>query len=81
MILIQLPILLGLYWVFSRGGLPTINPTLLYPFVHLPPTVNMEFLGLINMSARNIPLAVTAALSQFVYTRLSMGAVGKKLAS
>jgi YidC/Oxa1 family membrane protein insertase len=73
LILIQLPILLGLYWVFSRGGLPTINPTLLYSFVHLPPTVNMEFLGLINMSARNIPLAITAALSQFVYTRLSMG--------
>lgn len=73
LILIQLPILLGLYWVFSRGGLPTINPSLLYSFVHMPSTVNMQFLGLINMSARNIPLAVTAALSQFVYTRLSMG--------
>jgi YidC/Oxa1 family membrane protein insertase len=72
-VLVQLPILLGLYWVFSRGGLPKIDPTLLYSFVHLPATVNMQFLGLINMSARNIPLAVTAAVSQFIYTRLSMG--------
>ena len=73
LILIQLPILLGLYWVFSRGGLPKINPMLLYSFVHLPTVVNMEFLGFINMSARNIPLAITAAVSQFIYTRLSMG--------
>jgi len=73
LILIQLPILLGLYWVFSRGGLPKIDPTLLYSFVHLPPEVNMEFLGIINMSARSIPLALAAAVSQFIYTRLSMG--------
>jgi YidC/Oxa1 family membrane protein insertase len=73
LVLIQLPILLGLYWVFSRGGLPKIDPALLYSFVHMPTAVNMEFLGLINMSARNIPLAITAALSQFIYTRLSMG--------
>jgi YidC/Oxa1 family membrane protein insertase len=73
LVLIQLPILLGLYWVFSRGGLPKIDPNLLYAFVHTPATINMEFLGLIDMSARNIPLAITAALSQFIYTRLSMG--------
>jgi YidC/Oxa1 family membrane protein insertase len=73
LILIQLPILLGLYWVFSRGGLPKIDPALLYSFVHMPAAINMEFLGVINMSARSIPLAITAALSQFVYTRLSMG--------
>jgi membrane protein insertase Oxa1/YidC/SpoIIIJ len=71
--LIQLPILLGLYWVFSRGGLPTINVSLLYSFVPNPLAVNMSFLGLINMSARSIPLAITAAVSQFIYTRLSMG--------
>ncbi len=77
LILVQLPILLGLYWVFSRGGLPTIDPSLLYPFVHAPASINMEFLGLIDMSSRSIPLALTAALSQFVYTRLSMGPTEK----
>lgn len=73
LILIQLPILLGLYWVFSRGGLPIINTSLLYSFVPVPAAVNMSFLGLVNMSARSIPLAITAAVSQFIYTRLSMG--------
>jgi YidC/Oxa1 family membrane protein insertase len=72
-ILIQLPILLGLYWVFSRGGLPMIHPELLYSFIHMPAAVNMEFLGLINMQSHSILLAVLAALSQFIYTRLSMG--------
>ena len=71
--LVQLPILLGLYWVFSRGGLPIINASLLYSFVHAPASINMEFLGLINMKSRSIPLAITAAAAQFIYTRLSMG--------
>jgi YidC/Oxa1 family membrane protein insertase len=72
--LIQLPILFALYWVFSRGGLPQVNPAELYAFVHVPTSVNMHFLGLINMSMpHNIVLAVLVALSQFAYTRLSMG--------
>lgn len=71
--LVQIPILLGLYWVFSRGGLPKVDATFLYSFVHVPPAVNMEFLGVLNMQSRSIFLAVCAAVSQFVYTRLSMG--------
>lgn len=73
LVLVQLPILLGLYWVFSRGGLPTVHPELLYSFVHVPQSVNMEFLGLINMKSRNVLLAALAAVAQFIYTRLSMG--------
>ena len=78
LLLIQLPILLGLYWVFARGGLPTVNTAILYSFVHVPQTVNMEFLGLINMSSRSIVLAVLAMLTQFAYTRLSMGPRGSQ---
>lgn len=73
LLLIQLPIMLGVYWIARYSGLPTINTAILYSFIHAPTSVNMEFLGLINMSAHSIPLAITAALSQFVYTRLSMG--------
>lgn len=74
LVLVQIPILLGLYWVFARGGLPKIDPSLLYSFVQVPPSVNMEFLGLVNMQSNSIVLAALAAISQFVYTRLSMGA-------
>lgn len=80
-ILVQLPILFGLYWVFARGGLPLINVDILYSFVPTPPTVDMEFLGLINMAGHSIVLALLAAVTQFIYTRLSMGPRGQKTAA
>lgn len=73
MVLLQLPVLIGLYWVFSHGGFPEIDLSILYPFVGAPESVRMDFLGLIPMTGHSIILAVTAALSQFAYTRLSMG--------
>ena len=73
-ILIQLPILLGLYWVFALGGFPTVDPDVLYSFVSIPGSIKMEFLGLIHMGeSRNIALAILVAATQFVYSRLSMG--------
>lgn len=80
-ILVQLPILFGLYWVFARGGLPMINIDILYSFVPTPPTVDMEFLGLINMAGHSILLALLASVTQFIYTRLSMGPRGQKTAA
>ena len=71
LLLLQLPILIGLYWVFALGG------SLLYSFVHTPDTINMEFLGALDMGAKhNIMLAILVALSQLVYSRLSMGPRG-----
>lgn len=79
--LLQLPILLGLYWVFAQGGLPEIHASILYPFVHVPGAVNMEFLGLINMAKPSIVLALLATVAQFIYTRLSMGPRGQVTAT
>lgn len=79
--LIQLPILLGLYWVFAQGGLPAIHDAILYPFVHVPATVNMEFLGLIDMAKPSILLGILAGITQFLYTRLSMGPRGQLTAT
>lgn len=73
LIFLQLPILFGLYWVFWKGGLPSINTSILYSFVPAPEKVNMEFLGVINMSERSIFLAFLTGLTQYIYTRLSMG--------
>lgn len=81
LLIVQLPILLGLYFVFARGGLPAINADILYAFVPSPTAVNMEFLGLINMAKPSILLGVIAAISQFIYTRLSMGPRGEKTAT
>lgn len=81
LVLIQLPILFGLYRVFSHGGLPKIDASLLYSFVHVPASVNMQFLGLENMAGHSIILAFLAAITQFTYTRLSMGPRGVKTAT
>lgn len=81
LMLVQLPILIGLYWAFTHGGLPLINDAILYTFVHIPETVNMHFLGIIDMSKRNILLALLAMVTQFIYTRLSMGPRGEKTAA
>jgi YidC/Oxa1 family membrane protein insertase len=73
LVLLQFPILIGLYWVFARGGLPMVQAATLYPFVHAPATINMEFLGLVNMAGHSLPLALLASATQYTYTRLSMG--------
>ncbi len=81
LMLIQFPVLIGLYWVFYAGGFPEVDASLLYSFIHVPASVNMEFLGILDMSKRSIILAVLAALTQLVYTRLSMGPRQKALES
>lgn len=73
LIFLQLPILFGLYWVFWKGGLPSVDSSILYSFVPKPENVSMEFLGFVNMSERSIFLAFLTGLTQFLYTRLSMG--------
>lgn len=65
---IQLPIIIGLYIVFSRGGLPTIDPTLLYSFVTMPDVINMHFLWIPDISGRSIILALLAGGTQFINT-------------
>lgn len=73
LILVQFPILFGLYWVFWKGGFPAVDSSLLYSFVPLPETVNMEFLSVIDMSKRSVFLAALTGVTQYLYTRLSMG--------
>ena len=80
LVLIQFPVLIGLYWVFYKGGFPQIDASLLYSFIHIPASVNMEFLGVLDMSKRSIILALLAALTQLAYTRLSMGPRGQATA-
>jgi YidC/Oxa1 family membrane protein insertase len=72
LLIIQVPIFLGLYWVFLRGGLPIINEAFLYPFVNGAVHPNMLFLGLIDMASHSIPLAILAGVAQFTYAKLSL---------
>lgn len=73
LILIQFPVLFGLYWVFWKGGLPSVDTSILYSFIPAPDTVSMDFLGIADMRERSIVLAVLAGITQLIYARLSMG--------
>ena len=75
---IQLPIILGLYFVFLRGGLPDIDPTLLYGFVTVPENVSMLFFGFVDMAGKNIPLAILAGVTQHIQARLAMPSSGPR---
>lgn len=71
LLLVQLPILFGLYFVFAGGGLPAIHQDFLYSFVSPPGGVRMEFFGMLDMAARgSIVLAFLAGITQFFYARM-----------
>jgi YidC/Oxa1 family membrane protein insertase len=70
--LVQIPIVIGLYWVFSRG-LHTIDATILYNFVANPLSLDMHFL-VFDLAGKSIFLALVAGVAQFFQTSLSLGA-------
>jgi YidC/Oxa1 family membrane protein insertase len=64
-VILQIPIILSLYYIFFRSGLPVINTDLLYSFIKVPEAVSMNFLGLMDVSKKSIILAFLAAASSF----------------
>lgn len=64
--LIQLPVLFALYYVF-RDGIDPAHLDSLYSFVPRPDTINTIFLG-IDLGQANRILAVAAGAAQFVQT-------------
>jgi YidC/Oxa1 family membrane protein insertase len=78
-IIIQLPIILALYFVFARAGFPEINPELLYSFVPQPGSVNTNFLGFIDLSAsKSVLIALLAGVSQYYQMQIVMKNINKK---
>jgi YidC/Oxa1 family membrane protein insertase len=68
-LLVQLPIIIALYWVFLKifqeGSLDA-----LYGFVGNPGVINHFFLGFIDMTQRNLPLALLAGALQFWQSKM-----------
>jgi YidC/Oxa1 family membrane protein insertase len=75
--LIQIPVLLALYWVFRYESFAALDTVRLYPFTPLPHTVSLFFLGLIAISGKSIVLAVLAGITQFVQARLMLAGTMK----
>jgi YidC/Oxa1 family membrane protein insertase len=70
-LLIQLPIIFALYFIFFRGGLPNIDMALLYSFVTAPGFVDMH-LGWFDISKPQVIFGALAAGTQFLQAQLSI---------
>lgn len=71
LILIQIPIILGLYFVFlSEGGGGGFDPSVLYSFVPAPGGASFLFLGLIDLTGKSALLAGLVAVTQYINARL-----------
>ena len=70
--LIQIPVLFALYWVFWHEPFSSINVTRLYSFTLIPTHISMEFLGILSVSGKSIFLALCAGATQFLQAHLML---------
>ena len=66
-LLIQLPVLLSLYYVFRNGF--DFNQSLIYSFINAPTLVNNWFLGL-DLTAKSYLLAILTGATQYWQIRI-----------
>jgi YidC/Oxa1 family membrane protein insertase len=64
LVLIQIPIIFALYYVFLKGI--NFEGGHLYSFIHVPEHSNMLFLGLLDITQKSLILAVLAGFSQYL---------------
>lgn len=67
LLLIQIPILITLFFVFqSKLLIDGVDPALLYSFVPPPEVISPLFLGFVSIAGSSIVLAALAGLAQFL---------------
>ena len=77
LMLIQLPILIALYWVFLKGGLPNIDQSTIYSFTKIPSSVNMNFFG-VSVAEKSVLFAIFVAIAQFFQMKITLPKPVKK---
>ncbi len=80
-LILQLPILIGLYQIFIKSGLPGVNTEILYSFVPSYETIlnSMMFLGTINISGKSIVLALLAGATTYYQIKISTPATNNQV--
>ncbi|HEV7449079.1 MAG TPA: YidC/Oxa1 family membrane protein insertase [Candidatus Paceibacterota bacterium] len=72
-LIIQLVVLIALYFALFREGFPVIKTALLYSFVHAPAEVSTTLFGLLNLLApHHIILALLVGATQYLAIRLTL---------
>ena len=77
-VLVQLPIIFSLYYVFLKSGLPGINENLIYAFTPRPTEIHMNFLGFIDVGAKSTILAAFAGITSFFQAMYAMPALSPR---
>ena len=70
-VLIQFPFLIAVYQVL-RTGIGSADASILYSFVHAPAVLNHVAFGFLDLTQKNVFLAVLAAASQYWQTHMLM---------
>ncbi len=76
MLLVQLPVLIGLYRVFLQQITPA-SLTTLYSFIAVPQQINATFLHLLDLQKPSILMVILAAAAQYVQGRLALPKIEK----
>lgn len=72
-LIIQLVVLIALYFALFREGFPAIDQSLLYSFVQMPAQVSTTFFGLVDiLSPHHAVLALLVGITQYVAIRLTL---------
>jgi len=69
-LLIQIPVILALYWIFWKGLV--LDPSLMYGFIPSPSNLDLHFL-MFDLSAKSALLAFLAGMSQYIQADISLG--------
>ena len=64
-VIIQIPIVFSLYYIFFKSGLPNVDTNIVYSFIKIPEQVSMMFLGFFDISKKSLFFALLAAISTF----------------
>lgn len=72
-LIIQLAVMIALYFAIFREGFPTVDASLLYSFVKAPEAVATDFFGLVNLlEPHHVLLALLVGLTQYFAIRLTV---------
>lgn len=84
LILLQIPLFIALYFSVtsllstdeaSGSIITSFDPTILYSFVPVPEIASTMLLGVVDVAARSLPLAVLAGLTMFIQMKLTLPAL------
>lgn len=68
-VFIQLPLLFGFYYIFTKTGLPQINIDLIYTFIKSPAFIDTNFFG-IELTTKSFLLAGLGGITQYIQMKI-----------